>query len=441
MFVGAPTVADDIAILSDTPSDLATALQTIHNFTKKDRSNINSSKSSVVIFNANPKRTPVAWPMGNDIIPECEESTHLGITRNKKRTQDINNRISIGRKALYALMGAGLHGRNGVNPKVSLHMYCTFARPRVIYGLEVVNLSRKEISQLENFEIQILRQIQYLPDRCPALAVYSLLGATPISSQIDINALTLFGSIIRSQGSIEKEVAVRQLAIKEEESKSWFIYIRKTLNKYDLPSAYDLLSSPPTRNAWKSAIKEAVNNYWRNEWTLTKSSKNSLRFLSIQDDPTLKPHLIWDSIDSNPRHVKEAVVKARLLTGTYTLQANRHKFNQFEVPPTCKLCHSDPEDRQHFLTQCKKLDSVRNKHLPSVLDILNKEAGSNVGDTIGSKPDLLTQCIIDCSAASITLITGCNHKMQVRIEKQTRALIYDLHTARNKHLQPHLPHS
>ena len=38
------------------------------------------------------------------------------------------------------------------------------------------------------------------------------------------------------------------------------------------------------------------------------------------------------------KKVRRAEIKARLLTGTYTLQSNRAKFNQYNVSPICKLC-------------------------------------------------------------------------------------------------------
>ena len=42
--------------------------------------------------------------------------------------------------------------------------------------------------------------------------------------------------------------------------------------------------------------------------------------------------------------IKKAGFKAKLMTGTYVLQSNRAKFNQFSVDPTCLLCNDDAED-------------------------------------------------------------------------------------------------
>ena len=51
--------------------------------------------------------------------------------------------------------------------------------------------------------------------------------------------------------------------------------------------------------------------------------------------------------------IKKAGMKARFMTGTYVLQSNRTKFNQYSVNPTCLLCGEDPEYLEHFLLKCR----------------------------------------------------------------------------------------
>jgi hypothetical protein len=46
--------------------------------------------------------------------------------------------------------------------------------------------------ELLSFERRLLKQIQGLTDRCPTIAVYSLFGAIPITTQIEKNTLTTF---------------------------------------------------------------------------------------------------------------------------------------------------------------------------------------------------------------------------------------------------------
>jgi hypothetical protein len=85
-----------------------------------------------------------------------------------------------------------------------------------------------------------------------------LLGATPSTTVIEKNTLTAFYNITRYEDFIEHEIALRQLAIKDENSNSWFTHIRKLLQKYNLPTAYEIMGNPPTKGQWKELTKEHV---------------------------------------------------------------------------------------------------------------------------------------------------------------------------------------
>ena len=69
------------------------------------------------------------------------------------------------------------------------------------------------------------------------------------------NILSLFGRVLRDQSSIENELAVRQLAIMSITEKDWFSSVRVVLNAYSLPSAYELLKNPPSKEQWKKTVK------------------------------------------------------------------------------------------------------------------------------------------------------------------------------------------
>jgi hypothetical protein len=57
--------------------------------------------------------------------------------------------LKTARRTVFALMGAGLHGLNGVNPKVGIHLIQIYVMPRLLYGLEITTLRHNEIQKLE----------------------------------------------------------------------------------------------------------------------------------------------------------------------------------------------------------------------------------------------------------------------------------------------------
>ena len=429
-FIGAPTVADDIALVAYDPVDLQCALNIVYQSTQLDKVTINSAKSDAVVLYADKKRDGQKWKIGDATIDEVEETTHIGINRNWRNKNDVDNRIQKGRRTLYSLIGAGLHGKNGISPTVSHKIYTTFSRPRITYGLEAVTLLQMEKDKLEKFERKFLKQIQGLPDKCATVATYALLGTIPITAQIEKNVLTTFFNIARQPECIEHELACRQLAIKDESSNSWFTYVRCLLQKYELPTAYEIMECPPSKIKWKTILNNAFNDHWGNKWTTEKDEKSSLKYLTLKKDAASHPHNIWKYTKNNTRDVMKATVKARIITGTYTLQSHRHKFNQHEISDTCLLCKTHSEDTAHFILKCSALHTIRKKHLQTLWQILVKQENLEVARTICDDENLLLQCLLDCSNPCVMDLFSADTKIVPHIEEISRNMIFDLHNTR-----------
>ena len=69
----------------------------------------------------------------------------------------------------------------------------------------------------------------------------------------------------------------RQLAVKTFKDPSFLSRARRLLLLYDLPNAYSLLSSVPTKIAWKKMLTDAVNAHVEDQWKTKISEKTSLK--------------------------------------------------------------------------------------------------------------------------------------------------------------------
>jgi hypothetical protein len=56
-------------------------------------------------------------------LEQVDSYTHIGIQRDSNKSTLVSERIKLARRTLYALMGAGLHGYNGVNPEVGIKLW------------------------------------------------------------------------------------------------------------------------------------------------------------------------------------------------------------------------------------------------------------------------------------------------------------------------------
>ncbi|CAC5378654.1 unnamed protein product [Mytilus coruscus] len=192
-------------------------------------------------------------------------------------------------------MGAGLHGLNGVNPKAAIHLIQT----RLLYGLDVITLTTKDIKNLSTYFRKLLRQIQHLPDRAANVASHLLLGRITIESEIHKRILKTFKNIIRNENSIERKLAIRQLATKSLQSGSLFTKTVEIANIYDLPSPYDTIDNPPGKQLWKNLVNKTVGNHCIKQMINEGQSKSTLARLNYENVKEGQIHNIWKSCGTN----------------------------------------------------------------------------------------------------------------------------------------------
>ncbi|KAH3690479.1 hypothetical protein DPMN_191423 [Dreissena polymorpha] len=123
------------------------------------------------------------------------------------------------------------------------------------------------------------------------------------------------------------------------------------------------------------------------------------------------------------------------MTGTYTLQSTRARFNKSEVDPTCCiiLCNCAEETMLHFLLECTVLDIVRKPILSDIkyeVNLLSRKA-TKLWDEHSLEEQV--NISIDC-----TSLYKCDRMQAERLEGvefQCKRLIFSLHNERYRHLK------
>ena len=189
--------------------------------------------------------------------------------------------------------------------------------------------------------------------------VYIISGAVPIEGIIHKRALVFYCSLCRLQeSSTEKQLARRQLAVKDHRSISWYVAVRKILVRYNLPSCWDLLDNPPKKEHWRRMVNKEVNELWSSQIKQSAELYSSLRYLYADEYWPGRRHQLIQQVNG-PRDVPQVSIKLYLATGTYILQSNRAAYNRTAVDPTCMLCGQESATVGHFPVDCKALDYVR----------------------------------------------------------------------------------
>ena len=216
-YTGCPTCADDLALLSDNILELQIMTDIVNRHAKQDRVTIHPEKSNAVVLSKSSsfKRDSFMLNLDDRNIPLVPNTTHLGILRaeTNENIANIDERLKLARRTLYSLIGTGVHGSNGINPKVSYKIYQCYVIPRMLYGLEVIPINDSQMENLLKFHLQSLKRIQSLPKRTANFAVYLLLGALPLQAELHKPQLGLLYNIIFTQNETLASLTHRQCAI------------------------------------------------------------------------------------------------------------------------------------------------------------------------------------------------------------------------------------
>ena len=160
-----------------------------------------------------------------------------------------------------------------------------------------------------------------------------------------------------------------------------------------------------------------------------KSQNPKLKYLNPDCIKVGRVHPHFATVRNNTYDTRRAEVKVRLLTGTYTLQSNRAKFNQFNVSPICKLCCKHPETREHFLILCESFRDVRSVSMNKIRVLFDYSSG--IIDILNNT-ELNTQLLLDATHPDIEGLLQPTLRQSHLLELYGRELIYNLHVNRTK---------
>ncbi len=178
------------------------------------------------------------WTVYDNNITASEQTVHLCLIRaaSSESNLNISERISLARRTMYSLIKTGLHGTNGLNPKVSYRIYQAYVLPRLLFGLEVLQLTSANLDSLKRFHHNSLRMFQSLPQRTAISALHLLLGALPISAEVHRRQLSFLYLVLSCDNVTIQDLVTRQIAVNLNTIGSFFCRVSETLNLYQLPS-------------------------------------------------------------------------------------------------------------------------------------------------------------------------------------------------------------
>ncbi|CAC5410587.1 unnamed protein product [Mytilus coruscus] len=152
---------------------------------------------------------------------------------------------------------------------------------------------------------------------------------------------------------------------------------------------------------------------------------SSLKFRNLNFGIAETAHPVLHSVGQNLIEIRKATTKVRMLTGTYMLQADKHKFSQYTIDPICLLCHSEIEDILHVLTRCPVLGNERKEYFTPIKQFVTENSPSGTWKLLFNNKLAVTQLILDCTTYTEQL--GFKEDSSLQLETLTRHFCFKLH--------------
>ena len=368
-----------------------------------------------------------------------DTAEHVGIVRSVSgNLVNLFDRITRHKRALGAILGAGLAQSHRANPAAGLKIQQIYGEPKLMSGLASLVLNSSEIELITQHAKKTIENNQKLLPKTPASVVYFLGGSLPGKAILHLKQITLFGMICRLPGNILHTIAVEKLSFARISSSSWFLIIRDLCLLYELPHPLELLSKPLTKPCFKKLVKSHIIDYWERFYRTEASSLQSLQYFHPCFMSLVSPHPIWTSAKSNPYEVHKARVQAIMLSGRYRTELLTSNWTTNDgtcLLPSCSgMLHV--ESIEHILIFCPALADARTNVFRLWFSAAqrNPQLSPIIRSALTSSITYRTQFLLDCSVLPevIRLVQseGSHHLDQLLY--LSRTLCYALHRERLK---------
>ena len=444
--VSAVGQADDVALFSNTISNLYLLLAITLQYCRKNRVKLVPNKTKLLAFHGpnNAYEKDIAElvnPIQIDGIPVpfSVEAEHVGILRHTDGNKpNIMKRIMAHKKSLHALLSTGISRGHRGNPGASLRVHAIYNTPVLLSGLPALVLSKEEVRLIDNHFLVTLQNLQRLHEKTPRAVTLFLAGSLPGEALLHLRQLSLFSMITRLIGDPLNDHAHYVLTCSTRSSKSWFLQVRDICLKYALPHPLQLLQYPLSKNQFRLLAKKHVIKFWEDQLHHEIRSLSSLCFFNPQNCSLQKTSTMWLSAGSNSFENSKALIVARMLSGRFRSEYLARHWTPTNRQGYCleNTCTGIIGDLKHILITCPSMAHTRYRLINFWIEktVTCGILGPIFLRLVYSEADEITQFILD--PLSNDIIRGiCQNGHETIIQKVfylTRTFAYYMIRAKRK---------
>ena len=350
--------ADDTVLVSNNIQSLQFLLLLSQQFCKKYHVKLSAVKTKLQAFSTKQTRNIAEYYMETNpisidgkVIKFDTSAEHVGMVRSVTgNLPGILERFKAHKKALGAVLHAGLARGHRGSPAASLNVLQIYGTPVLLSGLAPLVLSKSEETLIDQHHKEIVSNIQRLLPATPQAVIFFLAGSLPGAALLHLRQMTIFGMICRLPDNILHVHAINVYSSATPATESWFWKIRDLCLKYLLPHPLELLKTPLKKEPFKKLVKQHVVDHWERHLRAEAVILDSLSFFKPNYLSLTKPHPLWTTTGSSPVRVSMATVQAQMLSGRFRTEklCSHWSKNKAGVCLLSEDCSLEIDDIKHI---------------------------------------------------------------------------------------------
>lgn len=349
-----PTFADDIAIMSYDRKGLQYMVDLAYQYSCKWKFKFNPKKCISMTFGKSKQNVKIK--LGREHIEEVESTNYLGTplyTKSCHEKIEIEEKIEGAFKKVW-LIKAISTPRISINPHTFSKAYWATVVSKLCYGSYLLSLSSSSIKKLDEFHVNIAKNIQGLNSNTPAVVALASLKWNRLSTYINKELLNFVGQIGMLNGGIYKRIVLnRYLDYKRKLCKAGPVHnFVNTCMKLNVNTGFENLLTEglvvKTNIQWKNTVKECLQTKERSEWYATLCLYRSLISFRLAKIDMKTGFIWWQVGRKKPRLLYKIKVMLKALV-----------TNNVKCGFICK-CLENNGSLSHILFRCVNVSEIRN---------------------------------------------------------------------------------
>lgn len=358
--------ADDVLLMSRSPSGLQRSLSVLYEYSKKWGLVVNLKKTKIMVFNC--RKPKWHFSLGADCVENCTSYSYLGVTfvpsGSFAKAQDT---LTLKARRAYFLLRQTFKSDWNTPVPTLVKLFQSLIKPIMTYNAEIWYITdlgyqsihqsfleevvqKSDNSKMEKLQIQFCKHTLGIGPKSSNVAARAEMGREPIILHVLVQAVKFYMRLLaKPKNSLLGCALLSQLQLMKANRPCFLTPVCLSLNESKLLGKITPGLSTLEQKKILNELKICLSSKFHTMFDRAVSQSKKLEFYrQIKGPYTLKNYLVTIS----KFHLRSSLSKLRVSAHRLPIEIGRYQ-NVPRQLRTCNLCKNAMGDEVHSILECK----------------------------------------------------------------------------------------